>query len=220
MITNVDEKENFARMQRGELYYAFSPDLVAARRRCTRIISRLNNSDELSRRQMAEFWREITNDPTPLPEPSSSNPSEESEDATLHAYPWIERPLAMDYGTNVKVGSNVFINFNCTFVDTCLVSIGSRTLVGPNVSFYSGTHPTDPYLRNGTNGPESGKPITVGEDCWIAGNVTILPGVTIGEGSTVGAGSVVTKDVLPFHVVAGNPAKVIRKIEPMAKPQK
>ncbi|KAK1148142.1 hypothetical protein N8T08_010783 [Aspergillus melleus] len=219
MITNVDEKENLARMQRGELYYAFSPDLVVARKRCARIISRLNNSGELSRRQMAEFWREITNDPTPLPEPTSSNPSEESEDATLHAYPWIERPMAMDYGTNVKVGSNVFINFNCTFVDTCLVSIGSRTLVGPNVSFYSGTHPTDPYLRNGTNGPESGKPITVGEDCWIAGNVTILPGVTIGEGSTVGAGSVVTKDVPPFHVVAGNPAKIIRKIEPMAKPQ-
>ncbi|KAI9036886.1 sugar O-acetyltransferase [Aspergillus affinis] len=219
MITNVDEKENLARMQRGELYYAFSPDLVAARKRCARVISRLNNSGELSRRQLAEFWREITNDPTPLPEPASPNPSDESEDATLHAYPWIERPMAMDYGTNIKVGSNVFINFNCTFVDTCLVYIGSRTLVGPNVSFYSGTHPTDPYLRNGTNGPESGKPISVGDDCWIAGNVTILPGVTIGEGSTVGAGSVVTKNVPPFHVVAGNPAKIIRKIEPMAKPQ-
>lgn len=97
----------------------------------------------------------------------------------------------------------MFINFNCTFLDTCLVSIGSRTLIGPNVSFYSGTHPLDPYLRNGTNGPELGKPITVGEDCWIAGNVTILPGVSIGEGCTVGAGSVVTKVCVLFLLLLG-----------------
>jgi acetyltransferase-like isoleucine patch superfamily enzyme len=147
----------------------------------------------------------------------------------LHEYPWIEAPIRIDYGTNIKVGSNVFINFNCTILDTCQVTIGSRTLIGPNVSFFSGTHPLDPELRNGTNGPELGGTITVGEDCWIAGNVTILPGVTIGAGSTVGAGSVVTKvcstsffalqyltfsqDVLPYHVVAGNPAKILRKLE-------
>lgn len=111
----------------------------------------------------------------------------------LHEYPWIERPIRIDYGTNIKVGSNVFINFNCTFIDTCLVSIGSRTLVGSNVSFYSGTHPTDPDLRNGTNGPEMGKPINIGADCWIGGNATILAGVTIGDGCTIGAASLVTK---------------------------
>ena len=132
----------------------------------------------------------ITDDPQPLPSPGIT---EEEEDAILHAYPWIERPINIDYGTNIKVGSNVFINFNCTFLDTCTVSIGSRTLVGPNVCFFSGTHPLDPDLRNGTNGPELGREIAIGEDCWIAGNVIILPGVTIGDGCTIGAGSVVTK---------------------------
>lgn len=87
-------------------------------------------------------------------------------------------------------------------------------MMGPNCSFYSATHPLDPFLRNGIKGPELGAPITIGEDCWLGGGVTICPGVTIGRGCTVGAGSVVTKDVPDFHVVAGNPAKIIRKIEP------
>lgn len=102
-------------------------------------------------------------------------------------------PIHMDYGSNVKVGEGVFINFNCVLVDTCLITIGARTLFGPNVHLYSGTHPLDPALRNGTLGPETGKEIHIGEDCWLGGNVTVLPGVTIGKGATIGAGSVVTK---------------------------
>lgn len=114
---------------------------------------------------------------------------------------------------NHRLGTNVFINQNSTWIDTCLISIGARTLVGPNCSFYSGTHPLDPTVRNGTRGPETGQPITIGEDCWLGGNVIVLPGVTIGKGATVGAGSVVTKDVEPYTVVVGNPARAIRKIE-------
>jgi acetyltransferase-like isoleucine patch superfamily enzyme len=115
-----------------------------------------------------------------------------------------------------RLGKGVFLNFNSVFIDTCLISIGARTLVGPNCSFYSGAHPLDPFLRNSIKGPEFGKPITIGEDCWFGGNVIVLPGVTIGRGVTVGAGSVVTKDVPAFHCVAGNPARIIRKIEPKA----
>lgn len=211
MLLNVDEDENLARMQRGELYYAFSPRLCAARRRCGQAVGRLNRAEDPSRRQIAEFWKEqvefaiheetsrgqkltrrnsITNSQKALP---PAAPTEEEDDAVLHEYPWIERPIFIDYGSNIKVGSNVFINYNCSFIDTCTVSIGSRTLIGPNVSFYSGTHPLDPDLRNGTNGPELGRPITIGEDCWLAGHVIILPGVTVGDGCTIGAGSVVTK---------------------------
>lgn len=112
-----------------------------------------------------------------------------------------------------RLGANVFINANSTWIDTCEISLGPRTIVGPNCSFFSGTHPLNPGIRNGTRGPETGKPIHIGADCWLGGNVIVLPGVNIGNGATVGAGSVVTKDVPPFTVVAGNPARVIRTIE-------
>lgn len=116
-----------------------------------------------------------------------------------------------------RFGKNVYVNSNSTWIDTCLITVGSRTLIGPNCSFYSGTHPTDPRVRNGTKGPENGAPITIGEDCWFGGNVTVLPGVTIGRGSTLGAGCVVTKDIPPFSVAVGNPARIlgpVREVPP------
>jgi acetyltransferase-like isoleucine patch superfamily enzyme len=71
----------------------------------------------------------------------------------------------------------------------------------------------DPTVRNGTRGPESGKPITIGEDCWFGGSCVVLPGVTIGRGVTVGAGSVVTKDVPDYVCVVGNPARILKTID-------
>ena len=88
------------------------------------------------------------------------------DDELFEADPWIVAPVHADYGFNVVLGAGAFVNFNATFVDTCPITIGARTLVGPNCSFYSGTHPLDPALRNGTAGPELGKPIYIGEDCW------------------------------------------------------
>ena len=169
----------------------------------------------------------VVGDETPLPS-KEAGATEEEDEALLDKEAWVVPPFRADYGTNLRLGDNVFINFNCAIIDTCLVSIGARTLLAPNVSLYSGTHPLDPELRNGTKGPEFGKPITIEEDVWICGNVTICAGVTVGRGSTVGAGSVVTKvcpcpchrkcsqtntcmqSVAPYTVVAGNPAKFIK----------
>lgn len=136
----------------------------------------------------------ITGETDPLPPPAAT---EEEDEALFDDQPWVEPPIHVDYGTNLKVSGNVFINFNCTILDTCLVTIGARTLIASNVSIYSGTHPLDPDVRNGTRGPELGKEIHIEEDCWIGGNAVILPGVTIGRGSTVGAASVVTKVFAP-----------------------
>jgi acetyltransferase-like isoleucine patch superfamily enzyme len=132
----------------------------------------------------------IVQDATPLP-PADEDPDKDA--ALLEDIPWVHPPVHIDYGTNCRFGKGVFINFNCTFLDTCTITVGARTLFGPNVSVFSGTHPLDPVIRNGTQGPELGKEIHIGEDCWIGGNVSILPGVNLGRGVVVGAGSVVTK---------------------------
>ncbi|CAK4020276.1 probable acetyltransferase, family [Lecanosticta acicola] len=201
--------ENKARALRGELYYAFTPELVNARRRCGQACERYNNAGEITRRRQVQMWRDIVGDKTPLPPPAAT----EEEDEELFAEDaWVERPIHIDYGTNVELGQNVFINFNCTILDTCKVHIGARTLIASGVSLFSGTHPLDPEVRNGTKGPELGAEIHIEEDCWIGGNVTILPGIRIGKGSTIGAASVVTKDVPPYSVAAGNPARVIRQV--------
>lgn len=132
----------------------------------------------------------IIQDTRPLPPPADD---QEADDALFKDDPWVQAPISMDHGFNVKVGQGVYINVNCVIIDTCPIFIGARTLFGPNVHLYSGGHPVDPAIRNGLLGPESGKEIHIGEDCWLGGNVTVLPGVTIGRGCTIGAGSVVTK---------------------------
>lgn len=116
-------------------------------------------------------------------------------------------------GYNISVGKDFYCNFACAVLDGGKVKIGDRVLFGPNVHLYCPYHPLDPAKRNGLEGPEQTKPITIGNDVWLAGGVIVLPGVTIGDGCTVGAGSVVTKDVEPYTVVAGNPARVIKKLE-------
>ena len=96
-------------------------------------------------------------------------------------------------------------------LDVAPVTIGSRTLFGPNVQIYTATHPMDHVQR--ASGLESGKSITIGDDVWIGGSVVICPGVTIGDRTVVGAGSVVTKDIPADVFAAGNPCKVIRNLK-------
>jgi acetyltransferase-like isoleucine patch superfamily enzyme len=96
-------------------------------------------------------------------------------------------------------------------LDTSLFTIGDRCQLGPNVGAYTVGHDTSVLSRR--KFVEFGHPIRIGDDCWIGGNVVILPGVTIGDGCTIGAGSVVTKDIPPFSVALGSPCKVKRTIQ-------
>lgn len=123
---------------------------------------------------------------------------------------WLQPPFYCDYGTNISMGTNVFLNFNCVILDVAKVNIGSSVLLGPGVHIYTATHPTDWKKRRA--GEEFGIPVTIKDDVWIGGSAVICPGVTIGEKSIIGAGSVVTKDVPASVVAAGNPARIIREI--------
>lgn len=124
---------------------------------------------------------------------------------------WIQPPFSCDYGYNIEAGEKVFFNFNCVVLDVMKVTIGSRTLFGPNVQIYTATHPMN--FKERASGLEYAKPIVIGEDVWIGGSVVICPGVTIGNRSVIGAGSVVTRDIPGDVFAAGNPCKVIRPIE-------
>jgi maltose O-acetyltransferase len=126
----------------------------------------------------------------------------------------IEQPFYCDYGFNIIIKENVFINYDCKLLDACSIYIGENTLIGPNVNIYASSHPLDKDLRLKHIG--LARPIVIGSDCWIGGNSTILPGVTIGNNVIVGAGSVVTKNIPNDVTIAGNPAKVIkRSINPL-----
>ena len=125
-------------------------------------------------------------------------------------HPFINPPFYCDYGTHIEMGRNCFMNYNCCILDVAKVVIGDNLQCGPNVSIYTAGHPLHPDARN--SALEYGIGVTIGNSVWIGGNSVILPGVTVGDCAVIGAGSVVTKDVPAWTVVAGNPAKVIRKI--------
>ena len=119
-------------------------------------------------------------------------------------------PLQVDYGHNVVVGEGTFFNHGTYLMDGARITIGSHCYFGPSCGFYTASHPKLACDRN--RGFELASPITIGDDVWFGGDVTVLPGVTIGSGAIIGAGSVVTRDVPPMCIAAGNPCRVIREL--------
>ena len=122
----------------------------------------------------------------------------------------INQPFYCDYGKQICVGRRFFANFNFTVLDEARVTIGDDCFMGPNVSIYTACHSTDPTERYSRQ--EWAKPVSIGNNVWIGGSVTILPGVSIGDDVTIGAGSVVTKDIPCGTIAVGNPCKVIKTI--------
>ena len=138
---------------------------------------------------------------------------------SIGEYTEIYPTVKFDYGCNTDIGARCYINFNAVFLDCAEIRLGNDVFVGPNVSFLTPVHPLLARERNVRMAPdghhymiETCRPITVEDNVWLGGDVTILPGVTIGHDSVIGAGSVVTKSIPPGVVAAGNPCKIIRKI--------
>lgn len=133
---------------------------------------------------------------------------------------YLQGPIQFDFGTHITMGKGSYANFNFVVLDENHVTIGENVFIGPNCSILTPIHPLCHEDRNTFFNKETGTctnieysaPVTIENNCWIGGNVTILPGVTIGEGSVIGAGSVVAKSIPPHSLALGNPCRVIRSI--------
>jgi maltose O-acetyltransferase len=178
------------KMLSGEGYNASDRELVAGRWRARALCQRLNalpptTPPDETRALLAELFGADTN-------------------------VYVTPPFACDYGDNIRLGANVYFNFNCVVLDVASVTIGSNTMFGPAVQIYTALHPLDAAERR--SGIESGKPVVIGDDVWVGGASVICPGVTIGDRAVIGAGSVVTRDIPPDVFAAGNPCRVIRAL--------
>lgn len=120
-------------------------------------------------------------------------------------------PFYCDYGKNIHLGKNVFINLNNYFMDGANITIGDNVFIGPSCGFYTACHPLD--YKNRNKGLEKALPIKVGNNCWFGANASVMPGVTIGNGCVIAAGAVVTKDIPDNSLAAGIPARVVKEIQ-------
>lgn len=132
---------------------------------------------------------------------------------------WIEPPFHCEYGDQVHVGDDTFVNVNAVFLDAAPIRIGARGLLAPGVQLLTVTHPVraaDRVVRAPAAGAAPyvtvAAPITIGDDVWLGAGVIVLPGVRIGDRVTVGAGSVVTRDVPSDTLVVGAPARPVRSL--------
>ncbi|KAM0419092.1 hypothetical protein ACHAPT_012031 [Fusarium lateritium] len=199
-LANVPHCEQYDRMISGMLYDSFVPELVGARLDARKFMHEYNNwfpsadeyTNEAVTKKRADMLRQRL--------------GHVSDDEV-----YIEPPFRVDYGPNVAIGKRFYSNFNLTILDSAIVTIGDRVMLGPNIMISTATHEIEVASRR--DNIEYAKAITIGNDCWIGGGVIILPGVTIGDGCTIGAGSVVTRDIPAWSVAVGTPARVVKKIE-------
>lgn len=182
------EKE---KMLSGELYDPLDKQLSDERMQARLLIKQLNDTREDQVEERSRILKELI--------PNAGDGL------------WLQPPFYCDYGSNMVLGEKVFFNFNCVVLDVMQVTIGSRTLFGPNVQIYTATHPTN--YKERASGLEFAKPIVIGEDVWVGGSAVICPNVTIGDRTIIGAGSVVTRDIPSDVFAAGNPCRVIRNLE-------
>lgn len=180
---------SFEWMSAGNWYLADSADLAGRAQRAALLYHEYNRIGPTDPERCAEIRRELL--------------APDSGECTIMA------PAILEYGSNTTVGTGVFINFGVTILDIAPVRIGARSMLGPNCQLLTAGHPVDDWeMRSG--GWENGTPITIGEDVWLGGGVTVLGGVNIGDRCVVGAGSVVTRDLPADSIAVGSPARVVR----------
>ena len=192
-------EREYDRMIAGKLYNPADEELTAIRRRARKLVRAYNETDEEQGKLRAEILDQLF--------------------GSHGSMCFCEPPVRFDYGINLHVGEDFFANFNFTVLDCAPVRIGKQCFIGPNVSLLTPVHPflaCDRNMRRAPNGEkydyEYAKPITIGDNVWLAGGVTVCGGVTIDHDTVIGAGSVVTRDIPSGVLAAGNPCRVIRPL--------
>lgn len=178
------------RMLAGKLYIAMDKELVNDMKKSRRLTRLYNTTTEEQQDYRKELLKELF-------------------ESTKENY-YIEPPFRCDYGCNISIGNNFYANYDCVILDVNKVVICDNVFFAPRVSVFTAGHPIDAEIRNMQL--EYGKPVFIGNDVWVGGNTVINPGVIIGDNVVIGSGSVVTKDIPSGVVAAGNPCRVIRKI--------
>lgn len=183
-------KTEYEKMRSQELYYFSDPEIHASLVHAKKVCARLRFMTIYD-----EDYRQVIEELIPgIPQSTTICP-----------------PFHCDHGTGIILGENVFMNYDCIMLDGGYIRIGKHTLIGPHCQFYTPQHPMDYVERREEK--ETAYPITIGEDCWLGGNVVVCPGVTIGNRCIIAAGSVVTKDIPDDSLAAGVPAVVKRSLK-------
>ena len=178
------------KMQKGQIYNDFDADLFNRRVAAKKLFKEFNRTEDEEVEKRKEIMRKLFK--------------------KVGERVWMEPNFTCEFGKNISIGNDVYINFGCTLLDCGQITIGNNTLLGPNVSMYSANHSLDAEER--IAGALIPKDINIGNWVWIGGGSTILGGVNIGDDAVIGAGSVVTRDVPAGVIAAGNPCRVLRKI--------
>ncbi|KAL6252549.1 hypothetical protein RBB50_000268 [Rhinocladiella similis] len=196
LLNHVPWCEDYERMISGMAYNQFAPELRDGRLRARRLAKKYTDyfPDEATSQSLAENRQKML----------------EVAFGRIGPNATVEGPYGVDYGCNISIGSDFYANFNLVILDCGLVTIGDRVFLGPSVAIFAATHETDVQSRR--DGIDFSRQVTIGNDCWIGGGTIVLPGVTIGDGCTIGCGSVVTRDIPPFSVAVGSPARVIKTV--------
>lgn len=183
-------KTEYEKMRSQELYYFSDPEIHASLVHAKKVCARLRSMTIYD-----EDYRQVIEELIPgIPQSTIICP-----------------PFHCDHGTGIILGENVFMNYDCIMLDGGYIRIGKHTLIGPHCQFYTPQHTMDYVERREEK--ETAYPITIGEDCWLGGNVVVCPGVTIGNRCIIAAGSVVTKDIPDDSLAAGIPAVVKRSLK-------
>ena len=176
------------KMLTGELYRASDPELVHERKRCRSVLQAFNAQQDEDQR--LALLKQLL--------------------GRIGSGAFIQPPFACDYGYNLSIGDNVFVNFNTVILDCAPVTIGDGTQIAPGVQLLAADHPRDAQTRRDLL--ELARPISIGSNVWLGAAAIVLPGVSVGADSIIGAGSVVTRDIPSGVLAVGNPCRVVRDL--------